>query len=121
MTYTSEMSEYTVSDLAGFCGGASEGDAARRISGVAAPESATVRDLVFGEDARGAQAALESSAGCVILRADVAAPGRTVIRHANPKLAFARLAARISPPPRPAPGVHPQPSLDASATLADGL
>jgi UDP-3-O-[3-hydroxymyristoyl] glucosamine N-acyltransferase len=115
------MTEYTVSELAGFCAGRPEGDASRRISGVSSTQSATVRDLAFGEDARGAQAALESSAGCVILRDDVAAPGRTVIRHPQPKLAFARLAARVCPPPRPAAGVHPKASVEESAKLAAGV
>lgn len=114
------MPEYTVSELAAFCGGRAEGDGTRPISGVAAPAGATVRDLVFGEDG-GALAALESQAGCVILREDVAAPGRTVIRHAQPKLAFARLAARVRPAAHPAAGVHAQASVDASAKLAEGV
>src|SRR5258708_10498601 len=111
---------FTVLQLAGFCDGRAEGDTARPISGVSSPEAATVRDIVFGEE-RGAARALESSAGCVILQDDVAAPGRTVIRHPQPRLAFERLAGRLCPPPRPAPGAHPQSSVDSSARLGDGV
>ena len=120
MAQTPTQPTYTVSELAAFCGGRAEGDVERRISAVASPAAASVRDLVFGEE-RGAATALQSGAGCVILPDDVAAPGRTVIRHAQPKLAFARLAARLHPPPRPAPGVHPQASVDESAQLGPGV
>src|SRR5580658_2682669 len=106
------MSGYTVSELAGLCEGRAEGDTPgsldRRITGVASPEGAKVHHLVFAESDKDEKHALESAAGCVVVRIETAAPGRTVIRHTDPKLAFARLAARLHPPSRPAAGVHAQ-------------
>src|SRR5579871_6638467 len=115
------MSAYTVSQLAEFCGGRAEGDTERLITGVSSPEDAKVGHLVFGEGERGEQSALQSAAGCVIVKDSVVAPGRTLIRHPQPKLAFARLAFRLHPPPRPAAGVHAQAVVDATATLGAGV
>ncbi len=115
------MSGYTVSELAGLCDGRAEGDLQRRITGVASPDGAKVHHLVFADGEKNERAALESAAGCVLLRAETVAPGRTVIRHLHPKLAFVRLAARLHPPSRPAPGVHPQASVDPSAKLGEGV
>ena len=111
------MPEYTVRELAEFCEGRAEGDLDRRLSGAAAPEGATVTDLVFADSERTARAALQSSAGCVLLDESLPAPGRTVIRVRQPKLAFARLVVRLCPARRPAPGVHPQASVAADARL----
>jgi UDP-3-O-[3-hydroxymyristoyl] glucosamine N-acyltransferase len=115
------MPEYTVRELAEFCEGRAEGDLDRRISGAAAPEGATVSDLVFADSERAARGALRSAAGCVVLGEDLPAPGRTVIRVGQPKLAFARLAHRLSPPKRPAPGVDPRATVAAGARLGDGV
>ncbi len=114
-------SGYTVSELAEFCGGRAEGNLERRIAGVASPEGAAVEHLVFADSEKNERAALESAAGCVVVREQTHAPGRTVIRHAQPKLAFARLAAKLHEAPRPGAGVHPQASVDASAKLAPGV
>jgi len=39
----------------------------------------------------------------------------------NPYLAYARAAALLHPPRRPAPGVHPSAQVDPSAVLGDGV
>ncbi len=101
------MPEYTVEKLAEFCGGRPEGELGRGITGVAPPESATAREVVFADSERALARALESAAGCVVVAENAAIQGRTLIRAVNPKLAFARLAVRLHPPARPAPGVDP--------------
>lgn len=115
------MSGYTVSELAEFCGARAEGDLERRITGVSSPEGAKVNHLVFGEGERGEKTALQCAAGCVIVNDSVVAPGRTLIRHPQPKLAFARLAVRLHPAAKPSAGVHPQASVDATASLGPGV
>jgi UDP-3-O-[3-hydroxymyristoyl] glucosamine N-acyltransferase len=115
------MSGFTVSELAGLCEGRAEGNLERRITGAASPEGAKVHHLVFADSEKNERQALESAAGCVVVREETAAPGRTVIRHVQPKLAFARLAARLHPLPRPAAGVHPQACVDSSAKLGEGV
>src|SRR2546425_561454 len=111
------MPELTVEELAGFCAGRAEGEVTRRITGVASPDSATIRDLVFADSERSAKAAIESLAGCVLLGEAPSAPGRTVIRVANPKLAFAKLAVRLHPPDKPPAGIHPKAAVDEGARL----
>ncbi len=111
------MPEFTVAELAGFCEGRAEGETGRRIAGVASPESATVRDVVFADSERTAPAALESRAGCVLMDEKIPAPGRTVVRVSAPKLAFARLAARLHPAPRPPAGVDPQARVEEGVRL----
>lgn len=115
------MPEYTVEELAGFCGGRPEGERERRITGVSAPESATERDLVFADSERALAAALGSAAGCLVAPENAAAPGRTLIRAANPKLAFAQLARRLHPRPAPLPGVHPQACVEPGVQLGPGV
>jgi UDP-3-O-[3-hydroxymyristoyl] glucosamine N-acyltransferase len=115
------MSGYTVSELAGLCDGRAEGDVERRITGVASPEGAKVQHLVFADSEKSERPALESAAGCVIVSERTVAPGRTLIRHSQPKLAFARLSARLHPAPRPAAGVHPQAVVDPSAKIGVGV
>src|SRR5207245_7026337 len=78
---------------------------------------ASIRDLVFADSERSARPAIESLAGCVLLGDGPPAPGRTVIRTANPRLAFARLAMRLRPPDKPPAGIHPKAAVDEGARL----
>ncbi len=98
------------------------GDAERAIDRVRPLGEAGERDLAFLADPRHERQLRESRAG-VVLCPEGTAPveGRTLLRVANPRLAFARLMQRLHPP-RPGPaGVHPSATVDPGATLAEGV
>lgn len=84
-----------------------EGDPAAQVDGVAAPERAHQRDLIFVEAAKHVARASRSLAQCVIVPPDVQLEDKTLLRAANPKLAFAQAAALLRAPLRVAEkGVH---------------
>ena len=93
-----------------------EGNPSVAVSGVASPERAHDSHLIFVEAAKQLPRAARSLARCVIVPAGAALEGKTLLRAANPKLAFARAAALLVPAPRVAAiGVHP------TAVLAPGV
>ena len=84
-----------------------EGDPAAPLTGVASPERAHEKDLIFVESDRHLARAARSLARCVIVPSDARLAEKTLLRASNPKLAFARAAALLLSPPRvAAPGVH---------------
>jgi UDP-3-O-[3-hydroxymyristoyl] glucosamine N-acyltransferase len=111
----------TVEQIAQFLGAACEGDGSREIAGVRALEEAEVEDLSFVEGARGEKQAASSRAGCLLVRPDYDAGGRTVIRVSRPRSAIARVVALFHPPERPAHGVHSSAIVAATARLGDGV
>src|SRR6185295_117043 len=98
-----------------------EGDGDAEISGVAPIESAGASDLSFINSRKAAQQAEASAAGCLIVPADFAAAGRTVIRAASPRTAFARAIGRLRPARRPEPGVHPTAVVATTARIGDSV
>lgn len=93
-----------------------EGDPAAPVTGVAAPERAHEKDLIFVDAAKHQERAARSLARCVIAPRDLQLPEKTVLRVPNPKLAFAQAAAILLAPPRvAAPGVH------ATAVVGPGV
>jgi UDP-3-O-[3-hydroxymyristoyl] glucosamine N-acyltransferase len=116
--------ELTLAELAEHLGGrAVEGDASRRVRGVAALESGAAHELGFVRAARWAEALAESDIGAVIAPPGVATHGKPTLRSLAPSLDFARAAALLAPRARPPAGVHPRafvaPSarVDASASV----
>jgi len=90
----------TVKELAEAIGARLEGDGTVELGGVAAPERAGAHDLIYVESAKHAPRAVASAAICVIAAEGVALPGKTVLRSAQPKAAFAAIsgtAARARP------------------------
>jgi len=98
-----------------------EGDAGREIGGVAALEEAGPAEVSFVEGKKAEKRAAESRAGCLLARPEFDAGGRTVIRVAAPRTAFARVVGLFHPPKRPASGVHPTATVAASARLHEGV
>ena len=90
----------TAHELANFLTCALEGDGTVQLSGVAAPDSATATDLIYVEKARHSARAAASQARCVVIAPELSVDGKTLLRAANPKLAFARAAAWLVPPLR---------------------
>lgn len=103
------------------------GDGGVRVSGVASIESASPNDLVFVEDEKLLEAALNCRAGAVIAGEFAAAIscGRPLLISDHPKLAFARAARFLQERPRTdgaAKGsVHKTAVVHPSAVLALGV
>ena len=111
----------TAHELAEFLGCALEGDGRAQISGVAAPISARETDLIYVESPRHMDKAAASAATCVLIAPGLALEGKTLLRAANPKLAFARAAAWLLPPAPIAIGIHPTSVIAPTAQLAGGV
>lgn len=98
---------YTAGQLASAVGATLEGDAALEVKGVAAPERAGRHDLIYVESRKHASRAAASTSSCVVAPEDVALPGKTVLRAAQPKVAFAKAAALVLGRAPIATGIHP--------------
>lgn len=106
----------TVRELAELLGCSYEGQEDKTISGAAPLETAGAEDLAFLNDAREAEKAARSAAGCLIVPLDFDnKENRTVIRARDPRLAFARAVHRLLPKEQLAPGIHP------TAVIADDV
>jgi UDP-3-O-[3-hydroxymyristoyl] glucosamine N-acyltransferase len=101
------MMKHTAKDLSEAIGAQLEGDGTLEISGVAAPERAGARDLIYSESTKHAGRAAASAAICVIAGDGVSLPGKTVLRSAQPKVSFAKAAALLLDRAPIATGVHP--------------
>ncbi len=111
-----------VRELAEWLAATFEGDGEKELTGVASLESAGATDLSFVASRKAAQQAQASAAGCLIVPLDFPNPGgRTVIRAAEPRTAFARAVARFHPPAPPEPGIHPTAVVHPTAEIGDGV
>lgn len=95
----------TVAELAAALSGQLEGDADRALTGVRDLREAGPDHLAFVSNPRYRRHLADCSAGAVLLDADTPAPGLTVIRVADPYVAFARALALFHPPAWPAGGI----------------
>src|SRR5580700_7719360 len=111
----------TAKELADFLGCLVEGDGLAPVSGVAAPASAQSTDLIYVDSPRHLDEAAVSAARCVVLAPGLALERKTLLRAANPKLAFARAAEWLVPPAPIATGVHPTAVIAPTAQLANSV
>ena len=101
-------------ELAEWLGATFEGDGERDLAGAAPLETAGASQLSFVGNRKAAAQAEASAAGCLIVPLDhVNTAGRTVIRAAQPRAAFARAVSRLHPPSSPPSGIHPTASVAA--------
>jgi UDP-3-O-[3-hydroxymyristoyl] glucosamine N-acyltransferase len=110
----------TANDLAKSIGASVEGDGSVEVRGVAAPERAGPHDLVYIAAAKNAERASASAALCVIAAEGVAVAGKTLLRHAHPKVAFAKAAALLLERTPIASGIHPTAIVAPLARIAPG-
>ncbi len=110
----------TANELARFLGCLVEGDGLTEISGVASPDRACTSDLIYVDATRHLDQAARSLAKCVVIATELALPGKVLLRVANPKLAFAKAAAWLTPHTFPARRVHPTAVIAPSASVAPG-
>jgi UDP-3-O-[3-hydroxymyristoyl] glucosamine N-acyltransferase len=99
--------KYTMTELAKAIEAQVEGDGALEVLGVAAPERAGSRDLIYVEGAKHVDRAISSPSICVIAPEGVSLPGKTVLRCTNPKVSFAKAASLLRERPPVAKGIHP--------------
>jgi UDP-3-O-[3-hydroxymyristoyl] glucosamine N-acyltransferase len=111
----------TIRDLADFLNCEFAGDPLTPVSGVASAASARPEDLIYAESSRHLEGAAASPAKCVVVGPGVSLTGKTVLRAANPKLAFARAAQWLLPAAPIAQGIHPTAVIAPSAQLAEGV
>jgi len=111
----------TAAELAAHLGGELVGDARANLRGVASLAGAKPGDVVYIESEKHLPAALASPASAVLAGSGAFVRDKTIIRVANPKLAFARAAAALSPEPPLVTGRHPTAVIHPSARLADGV
>ena len=96
----------TAGELAAAIGAEVEGDRDFEVRGVAAPERAGVHDLIYVEAAKHAGRAGASAAACLIASEGITISGKTILRHAQPKVAFAKAAAIVVERAPIATGIH---------------
>ena len=97
----------TAKSLAEALGAILEGDGGVELRGVAAPERAGPHDLIYVEKAKLVGRAEASTALCVIAPENLALKGKTILRSAHPKVAFAKAAFLIVEQAPIATGIHP--------------
>jgi UDP-3-O-[3-hydroxymyristoyl] glucosamine N-acyltransferase len=109
----------TAQELATHIGARVEGDASVELLGVAAPERAHARDLIYVDSPKNASRVGTSAAVCVIAPDGIEFSGKTMLRHRQPKVAFAKAAALLIDAPVIAPaGTHPTAVVAATAKIA---
>jgi UDP-3-O-[3-hydroxymyristoyl] glucosamine N-acyltransferase len=112
------MMKRTAKELAEAIGARLEGDGSAELGGVAAPERAGTRHLIYVESAKHAQRAVASGAVCVVAAEGIALAGKTVLRSAQPKVAFARAAELLLERTPIASGIHPTAMVAPLARVA---
>ncbi len=111
----------TAREIAQYVGAEVEGEASQRVSGCASPESAGPEDLIYVDSPRHLDRAQHSVARCALVPPGIELRGKTLLRVADPKLAFAKVAAWLLPSPPIAQGLHPTAILSPSARLGSGV
>ena len=112
---------HTAREIADFLQAQLIGDGSVQLKGIASIGSAAVGDLVFVEDDRKLPAAIASRASAVIARSQTKAGSKPVLIHPHPKLAFARAARKLCPPPELKAGIHPSAVVHPSVHLGTGV
>lgn len=98
--------KFTVGELGRAIGAVVEGDGSIEVTGVASPENAGAKDLVYVEGAKHVERALASRSCCVIAGEGISLAGKTVLRSAKAKVSFARAAALLRQRAPVAAGIH---------------
>src|SRR6266478_1816952 len=115
------MMKRTAKELAESLGARLEGDGSLEVAGVASPERAGARDLIYVERAKHAARAAASAALCAIAGEGVALPGKTVLRTPHPKVAFAKAAELLLGRPPIATGIHATAIVAPLARISPGV
>src|SRR6266404_4969417 len=107
-------------DLAARLGCELRGDGDIEITGVAGLEQAGPTELTFLANPKYSPKVKHTRAAAVLVLEPLPEPGPASLISRNPYHDFARALALFYQPPRPAPGIHPQASIAASAQIGEG-
>jgi UDP-3-O-[3-hydroxymyristoyl] glucosamine N-acyltransferase len=108
---------FTTAEIAKQIEGEVLGDGQAVLTGFAMADTAQAGDLTFAETADYFAEAEQGAATAIIAGKTFTSARKTVIRVANPRVAFARTLAIFFPEPVFAPGIHPSAVIAASALL----
>ena len=111
------MPSLTASDVASRLGGMVVGDPDLVLTGFAPADGARPGDLTFAENEAYFQRASHSAASAVLVAGDHVPQGKTLIRVANARVAFAQVLPLFFPEPEDRPGIHPSAVVAASAEI----
>jgi UDP-3-O-[3-hydroxymyristoyl] glucosamine N-acyltransferase len=98
------------------------GDGSGELRGISSIQQASPGDLVFVEEEKHLEKAIQSRAGAVIA-GEFALPGglKPMLLCDQPRLAFARAAALLYAKPERKPGIHPRALVDSSVECGAGV
>jgi UDP-3-O-[3-hydroxymyristoyl] glucosamine N-acyltransferase len=96
----------TARELAAAISATVDGDGSFELRAVSSPERAGAHDLIYVESPKHSARAAASAALCAIAPFGLDLPGKTVLRSAAPKLAFAKAAALLVAQAPIASGIH---------------
>jgi UDP-3-O-[3-hydroxymyristoyl] glucosamine N-acyltransferase len=98
------------------------GDGSVELRGISSIQQASPGDLVFVEEEKHLEKAIQSRAGAVIA-GEFALPGglKPMLLCDQPRLAFARAAALLYAKPERKPGIHPSALVDSSVECGAGV
>src|SRR3984893_11813673 len=119
--FVRRMMKRTAKELAESLGATLEGDGSLELAGVASPERAGARDLIYVEREKHAARAAASAALCAIVGEGIALPGKTVVRIAQPKVAFSKAAELLLGRSPIATGIHPTAIVGPLARISPGV
>jgi UDP-3-O-[3-hydroxymyristoyl] glucosamine N-acyltransferase len=108
-------------DLAERLDGRVEGDGEIEIRAVAPIDAAGPHDLTFFANPKYARLLATTEAAAVLVGFDAEASGPTLVRCADPYVAFVTALGIFDDRPRAAPGVHATAAISPSATIGEGV
>src|SRR5271170_2683093 len=111
----------TAKELAERIGAKLDGDGTLELTGVAAPENAGPKQLIYVEAVKHLERAANSTATCVVAGEGMPLPGKTILRSAKPKVAFAMAAALLVEATPIANGVHATAIVAALARIGNNV
>jgi len=120
MSAPDEPVTLTTGEIAEHVGGEVEGDAGRRLSGVRTLAEAGPEHLSFLASRKYLRQLASSRAGAVLVGRAAEAPGRTLIRCADPYAAYAAVQTLFHPQRWPEPGIDPKAEVAPDAVV-DGV
>jgi UDP-3-O-[3-hydroxymyristoyl] glucosamine N-acyltransferase len=107
----------TTSQIAEILGGRVEGDPNLELAGFAPAHTARAGDLTFAENETYLAAAENSAATAILVGPDLPGSQRTLIRVAQPRIAFAKVLPLFFPEPRHPAGIHPSAVVAPTAAI----
>ena len=111
----------TAAELAEYLGAKLQGEGSLALTGVAGPENATATDLIYLDAPKFAARVEKSAAKCVLAPPSIRAAGKTILEVADPKFAFAKAAAWLSPRATPKSSIHSTAIVSPTAKIAENV